>query len=229
MNIMPKNKFMLSIITSLVFVSVVTALTPNKGQWKQLTYIDGLSSNYIFDVAKDDQGRVWVATQNGITMLNGESIVKYGAKDGLPAADIIKVATLKDVVYVATSNKGVFVLVKGSFKKLLEVKGSDVQTMEKIGNQLFISTNLENVLYDGGDVSFMGRGFPNGQVKDVFIDQEKVYYVSDKKIIQKEGSRFVSKTVQFPDTKTKIFQRSDTGTNFYKKQNHRHLSLHNVP
>ena len=204
MNIMPKNKFMLSIITSLVFVSVVTALTPNKGQWKQLTYIDGLSSNYIFDVAKDDQGRVWVATQNGITMLNGESIVKYGAKDGLPAADIIKVATLKDVVYVATSNKGVFVLVKGSFKKLSEVKGSDVQTMEKIGNQLFISTNLENVLYDGGDVSFMGRGFPNGQVKDVFIDQEKVYYVSDKKIIQKEGSRFVSKTVQFPGTKTKI-------------------------
>ena len=48
---------------------------PSEGVWKQFLYTDGISSNYTFDVYKDKQGRVWVGTQNGITLIDG-SITK---------------------------------------------------------------------------------------------------------------------------------------------------------
>ena len=133
---------------------------PSSGQWKQFVYTDGLSSNYIFDVEKDDHDRIWIGTQNGVTLIDGSNIKKYGADDGLPAANIVKVVSLNNTIYAATSSKGIYVLNNDSFEKSTIVKGSDLYTMARVGNQLFVSTNLETILFDGSDVSFMGKGFP---------------------------------------------------------------------
>ena len=50
-------------------IYIITCLTilfssPNKGIWEQYDYNSGISSNYIFDVEKDEQDRIWVSTQN---------------------------------------------------------------------------------------------------------------------------------------------------------------------
>ena len=90
---------------------------PSKGQWKQFVYTDGLSSNYIFDVEKDDNDRIWIGTQNGVTLIDGSNIRKYGADDGLPAANIVKVVSLNNTIYAATSSKGIYVLNNDSFEK----------------------------------------------------------------------------------------------------------------
>ena len=132
---------------------------PSKGQWKQFVYTDGLSSNYIFDVEKDDNDRIWIGTQNGVTLIDGSNIKKYGADDGLPAANIVKVVSLNDTIYAATSRKGIYVLNNDSFEKLPIVQGSELYTMARVGDQLFVSTNLENILFNGSDVSFMGNVF----------------------------------------------------------------------
>ena len=41
-------------------------------------------------------------------------------------------------------------------------------TRWKILELIFISTNLENIIYDGNKTSFMGKGFPNAKIIDVF-------------------------------------------------------------
>ena len=38
---------------------------------------------------KDDMDRIWIGTQNGITLLNGLEIKKFGSEHGLPSALIL--------------------------------------------------------------------------------------------------------------------------------------------
>ena len=92
---------------------------------------------------------IWVSTQNGITLIDGERTKKYGLSNGLPATNIIKIVSLNDIIYAATSNKGVYFLSENdTFKKAEFIQGNKVYTMNAAGSKLFISTKLENVLYD---------------------------------------------------------------------------------
>ena len=87
--------------------------------WKQYDYIDGISSNYILDIFKDKNGKVYIGTQNGVTVMHGNSLVKYGSKEGLPASDIIKVVRFNDKLYAATRTKGLYVFDGDMFQNLL--------------------------------------------------------------------------------------------------------------
>ena len=79
-----------------------------QSQWKQFLYTDGISSNYIFQTHKDDRGRIWIGTQNGITLFNGLEIKKFGSEHGLPSADITFINNIGRDIYVATANRRMF-------------------------------------------------------------------------------------------------------------------------
>ena len=179
--------------------------TNPSGQWKQIIYTDGISSNYIFDVEKDNKDRIWIGTQNGVTLIDGASIKKFGASNGLPAANIIKIVSANNVIYAATSNKGIYYLDKGEmFQKSSIVKGSKLYTMEKVDSKLFVSTNLENILFDGEEIKFMGKGFPNVKIKDVYTQSNQAWYVSEDKLIEKKKNQFVAEKIDFSNNKIKI-------------------------
>ena len=173
--------------------------------WKQYNYTDGISSNYIFDIEKDESHRIWIGTQNGVTLIDGNKIKKYGLSNGLPASNIIKVISFNNTIYLATSNKRIYVLDdNGIFQKTNIVQASNVNTMTKVGGRLFISTNSNNILFDGKDVSYMGYGFPNARIKDVYTNGKNTWYVSENQLIQKKGNRFASEKIDFPNNKVKI-------------------------
>jgi len=192
---------------TIYIISCLTILfsSPKKGIWEQYDYNSGISSNYIFDVEKDGQDRIWVSTQNGITLIDGEKTKKYGLSNGLPATNIIKIVSLDDIIYAATSNKGVYFLSEGdTFKKAEFIQGNKVYTMKAVGSKLFISTKLENVLYDGSKASFMGNGFPKAKIRDVYVNDGEIVYVADKKVIYKKGKNYVVENIDFESSKAKI-------------------------
>ena len=206
------------IIVSLIYIFTIldsVYADPSKGQWKQFVYTDGLSSNYIFDIEKDDNDRIWVGTQNGITMIDGAITKKYGAVDGLPAANIIRIQSYNNKIYAATSNKGIYELENNSFKKSDFIQGNNIYSIENLGAKLFVSSNLENVLFDGDAVSFMGKGFPNAKIKDVYEDGNKYWLVTKDKLIYKVGNAFVATIIGFPNEKTEIQTFLADGTNQY--------------
>lgn len=43
----------------------------------QLTTVQGLSDNYIFDMTTDKNGNLWIGTGEGLNMYNGKTVVKY--------------------------------------------------------------------------------------------------------------------------------------------------------
>ena len=190
------NKTKLILFYSAVLYNFIFG-NPSEGFWNQFLYTDGISSNYIFDVYKDKQGRVWIGTQNGITLFDGSIIRKYGASHGLPSDDIIKITDINGRLFAATSGQGVYALKDDIFEKVKFVKGSNVNTMENIGDKIFISTNLENIIYDGNETSFMGKGFPNAKIIDVSSIDGNNWFASDQSLIQLEGNKYVSEKIIF--------------------------------
>ena len=55
--------------------------------------------------------------------------------------------------------------------------------MENINGKLFVSTNIENIMYDGNKVSFMKNGFPRAEIKDIFFYKEEPWFISENQII----------------------------------------------
>ena len=80
----------------------------SNGQFDQIKYLEGLSSNFVFDIEKDNTGKIWVATQNGLTVIDGENFIKYGTSDNLPSSDINQIAIYKNSIYIATSKDGLY-------------------------------------------------------------------------------------------------------------------------
>ena len=226
------NKIKLILFYSTILYNFIFG-NPSEGVWKQLLYTDGISSNYIFDVYKDKQGRVWVGTQNGITLIDGSFTRKYGASHGLPSADIIKITDINGRVFAATSGQGVYALKDDIFEKVKFVKGSNVNTMENIGDQIFISTNLENIIYDGNNTSFMGKGFPNAKIIDVFSNEENSWFASEQSLIKLEGRKYVSEKISFPSSNAKIqallivgdIEYFGTSQGFWSRQSNRNAKL----
>ena len=196
---------MIKIICFLVSFAINVAFSDQSINelWKQYDYIDGISSNYILDIFKDKNGKVYIGTQNGVTVMHGNSLVKYGSKEGLPASDIIKVVRFNDKLYAATRTKGLFVFDGDMFSKSSIIKGENIQTMNILGDNLFISTNLENIFYDGSKVSFI-KGFPNTKISDVYFLDEKKWFVSGNKIITKEKRTYKTEIIAFPENRTNI-------------------------
>ena len=189
----------------ILFLLAIMHGKPSQGQWKQYLYTDGISSNYTFQTHKDDKNRIWIGTQNGITLIDGLEMKKFGSEHGLPSADISFIQSMGENVYVATSNKRIYKLKKdGRFEKTNIIKGNKIHLMKNVNGKLFVSTNLENVMYDGVKVSFMQNSFPKAEIKDVFQYNGETWFVSEDQIIKKKNKKFEVEKIQFPKTNVKI-------------------------
>ena len=98
--------FLYLILCATMYSNVYNSLS--NGQFDQIKYLEGLSSNFVFDIEKDNTGKIWVATQNGLTVIDGENFIKYGTSDNLPSSDINQIAIYKNSIYIATSKDGLY-------------------------------------------------------------------------------------------------------------------------
>ena len=57
---------------------------------------DGLPSNLVYETVLDNDGFLWVATDNGISRFDGKRFINYSTKDGLPSNDVIQVFKQND-------------------------------------------------------------------------------------------------------------------------------------
>jgi len=55
----------------------------------QYTELDGLPSMTLYDILQDEMGYLWIASDNGISVYDGENFRNYGPEDGLSALSII--------------------------------------------------------------------------------------------------------------------------------------------
>lgn len=57
---------------------------------------EGLPSNHIYDIVEDDNGFLWISTDNGISRFDGKYFYNYTVKNGLPSNDVLQVIKEKN-------------------------------------------------------------------------------------------------------------------------------------
>ena len=76
----------------LLYVQVFTQSFPVRSY----TVEDGLITNFINDAVQDNNGRMWFATELGVSVYNGCNWINYTPKDGLPVEDYFKILLDKE-------------------------------------------------------------------------------------------------------------------------------------
>ena len=119
-----------------------TNINGERGVWKNYLTVDGISSNYIYNVFVDDDNSIWLSTTSGVTHFNGITFNNYGTETGLPASNIKNVlrTSAGDIIVVSETN-GAYILNDGRFTQITGLYGKTIYTsaIDKDGN-LVITT-----------------------------------------------------------------------------------------
>ncbi len=66
------------------------------GQWENVTTHEGLPGNHVFMLHRDRQNRLWVGTNNGLALKQGDSYKIMKTEDGLFSNAVFSMATTQD-------------------------------------------------------------------------------------------------------------------------------------
>ncbi len=135
----------------------IVAKTNEKLQFEQITSIQGLSNNTVYDITQDNDGYIWIATREGLNKFDGQVITTYYQKDypGIPGNFIEQVLVTSGGKLLVGTQKGVCVYNKESdnFSQLLyqgASMGDLYRILELSSGELLISTNLGLFLINEG-------------------------------------------------------------------------------
>ena len=129
-----------------------TNINGKRGVWKNYLTVDGISSNYIYDVFVDDDNSIWLSTTSGVTHFNGSHFKNYGTESGLPASNIKDIlrTSAGDIIAVSETN-GAHILKDGRFTQITGLYGKTIYTsaVDRDGN-LVLTTEKGVFTHEGG-------------------------------------------------------------------------------
>ncbi len=168
--------------------------TPLK--FSHLTTADGLSQSYVFSIAQDKQGFIWIATEDGLDRYDGNSFIHYRHKandnNSLNDNFIRKVFIDSDnIIWVATANGlSRYNRELDNFKNYKNISGDNHSLKDNLiwdiyqdnFKNLWISTSKGLHTYNTIEDNFTRikiKGFENKllEVKTIFQDNKNNYWM----------------------------------------------------
>ena len=143
--------FFLFLSTTLLFPQT-TNINGERGVWKNYLTMDGISSNYVYDIFVDDDNSIWLSTTSGVTHFNGSQFNNYGPESGLPASNIKNVLrTSADDIIVVSETNGAYMLNDGRFNQITGLYGKTIYSsaIDRDGN-LVLTTEKGLFTHKGG-------------------------------------------------------------------------------
>lgn len=163
---------------------------------------DGLASNTVYDVAQDDDGFLYFATDNGLSRFDGKEWKTFTVKDGLPDNEVLLIfKDSKNRLWLSTFGKSLSCFLNG---KIIQPPNLDAITsngeiiisfaetkdgyiyIQTVHSIFCISPNLViEKVYKGG-FSFL-QTITMGIINDhlSFIDNDSLYVLNTSNVIQK--------------------------------------------
>lgn len=68
--------------------------------WKTFTVADGLPSNHVFALHTDETDRLWIGSNKGLAIRDGDDFKIYGAESGLSVQSVFSIATSGKTAWV---------------------------------------------------------------------------------------------------------------------------------
>lgn len=169
----------------------------------------GLAGNTVYDIAIDRQGKVWIATSNGISTFDGTSWMKYTKKNsGLPDSNFyiksIAVGRQDDIWFgsygdeMYAGGRGISVFSKNNWKGYTKSNsgliGNNINdlTFDLRGNA-WIATNSGVSMFDGTNwttYNSANSGFSSDTITSIFADMQGSIWIANGYIFKFDGKKW---------------------------------------
>ena len=94
------------IVSTTEGVSIIT-FEDGVASVRNLSVDDGLAGNVIYGISSDRYGRIWIGSDQGLSVIDGERVSSFTTADGLPLDDIHSLLSDRnDVMWVGTNGGG---------------------------------------------------------------------------------------------------------------------------
>ena len=147
------------------------------GRWKGFTARDGLAHDTVRAVLADRKGRVWAATNGGLSLFEAGAWRSFRAADGLPSSSLIGLAEDRDgSLWIGSDGAGLTRYADGRFRTFTTRDGlaSDVVLALRVdaGGSLWVATNggLSRRVGERFARFASGAGLPSDSVTQVVDD-----------------------------------------------------------
>ncbi|MBE9577512.1 sensor histidine kinase [Flavobacterium proteolyticum] len=164
------------IFFTIVFLNLNSLFSQTYNSIKELNVESGLPSDVIYNVVQDNEGYIWIATENGVVKYNGTTYKIFQKKEGLPNNDIFKLdVDSKNRIWLTGFHKGLYYIENEIVKKVNNtdhLKGITF-TFEKDGTPFF------KTIYDK-------KSFCLNKKKELLN-----YYINKQYIIDYDKSNFL--------------------------------------
>lgn len=107
--------------------------------WKRFSTADGLGDNWVYDIKYDRDGKMWVATWDGVSVFEGESFKTYRVADGLPDKWVYSIAYDRDGVFWFGTEAGISRFDGKSWKTYSHKDGVGGEIQESPGGGTMVS------------------------------------------------------------------------------------------
>ncbi|MGI9550513.1 MAG: ligand-binding sensor domain-containing protein [Aurantibacter sp.] len=172
------------------------------GSFENYTYTFGdfqsLSNNSIKKIFKDDQGRLWIATQRGLNLYEPDKdrFVQFGNDEGLPSEYVLGIQEdSKGFLWIATTN--------GVIKTQFNDQNQSFTNIEHFTSQNGLADNIpyrNSILIDEDDNVFIGSRegvsiFKNSNNSEVNVDFKMAITGIESTQEKKQGFKSVSSRI----------------------------------
>ncbi|MEJ4089784.1 two-component regulator propeller domain-containing protein [Galbibacter orientalis] len=195
------------LITRFVFIFLLISsnLVSQNLKFKPLTTKDGLSNNSVSDIISDNDGRIWIATWDGLNIYNGNNITvfKHKIADTLSLSGNVVINFIKDKngeIWIRTDNNSVSKYIgNGKFKNfhfkkqlnglylskdsipivLLDSMYYTLSDKEQLALPKYSHTPLGNKKYEALKRNFLKKE-PNIKINDILLDsKDNIWYATE--------------------------------------------------
>ncbi len=168
---------------------IVLCITINcLGFSQTLSYVhydikDGLAGSTVYDLCQDNDGFLWLATNNGLSRFDGTNFKNFTVDDGLPDNEVLKVlADSEGRIWIGTFSKEICYYFNGKI-----YNGENDTLIKKIK----LSNSIHSIMEDNS-----GNIIVNDQKNLIEISKKnQVIYLSDLPLL----SRYKNSLAAFPD------------------------------
>ena len=175
-----------------------------KGTWSQITYTDGMQSNYTMSSLIDNDNKIWFGSYTGISIYDGQEIKNINQHNGLPQKPIMRIfQDSKGRVWAGAAhpqwrNDGGLTLFKNnSIEKVYnETDGLTYKSItsidQDINGNLLVGGNGGFTIYkEGAFKTFNAKdGIPFGYVNTMMVEGTNIWLGTLDGLVLYNGKKF---------------------------------------
>ncbi len=131
-------------------------LPPGQLTFRVFDAADGLRNLVVVSLAQDDDGLLWLGTQDGVYRFDGEQFTHFSVDDGLASSLVYAVGTAPDGRVCVGGNSGLSCWNGARFSRqsALGMPAIPVQTLVSYGGRLWVGTDGGGLYVQGADGRF---------------------------------------------------------------------------